>query len=333
MKNIMIILFLSVLLFKNMNAQEILWKKNFGLNTADDIGRSVVETTDGGIAIIGNTGSFSGSNDVWLIKTNAGGDTLWTRTYGEIGDDLAYEVEQTVDGGFILVGATESFGSNGMVGGFSGSIGNQLYFNNGVINWNQVGQSTLNGIGGGLAGGLTGQYISSDPILPGIVGGFVGGGIEGSYSGNTWNGAFQGAWWGGFGGVLTVKAYKIYGEYLEANYTPEMQSKYEIGRCKGFCDALTESGVDLPNAEFGNFNDPVHVGKVLGGDIYGNHYILSKEGAGPISVLTGRQLSIGSGTATKPGMYLNPYTQTNQYWSGYGNYRIISSPNYYWRRT
>lgn len=37
---------------------------------------------------------------------------------------------------------------------------------------------------------------------------------------------------------------------------------------------------------------------------------------------TGRQLSIGSGTAVRPGMYLNPNTQTNQYWSGYGNYSI-----------
>lgn len=93
-----------------------------------------------------------------------------------------------------------------------------------------------------------------------------------------------------------------------------MQCKYGLGRCKGFCDALSEMGVDLPNAEFGDFSDPTHVGKVLGGDIYGNHYILSQEGAGPISVLTGRQLSIGYGTAAIPGTYFNPYTQTNQYW-------------------
>ena len=47
---------------------------------------------------------------------------------------------------------------------------------------------------------------------------------------------------------------------------------------------------------------------------------------------TRRQLSIGSGTAARPGMYLNPYTQTNQYWSGYGNYRVTYRPNYfYWR--
>ncbi|HMU44330.1 MAG TPA: T9SS type A sorting domain-containing protein [Ignavibacteriaceae bacterium] len=119
MKNIILItiVFYFTLAFIT-NGQDILWKKNFGLSTADDYGQSVIEASDGNIVIAGYTGSYgSGGFDVWLIKTTPDGDTLWTRTYGEIGDDLAYEVEQTVDGGFIIVGATESFGSNGMLDG------------------------------------------------------------------------------------------------------------------------------------------------------------------------------------------------------------------------
>ena len=114
MKNIMITLFLFVLLFKSIFAQNILWKKNFGLNTADDFGRSVIETSDGGIAIVGYTGSFgSGGNDVWLIKTNAGGDTLWTKTYGGTNGDFGYSIKQIKDGGFIIGGATYSYGVGG----------------------------------------------------------------------------------------------------------------------------------------------------------------------------------------------------------------------------
>ncbi|MBK7377902.1 MAG: hypothetical protein IPJ03_02680 [Ignavibacteriales bacterium] len=114
MKNIMITLFLFVLLFKSVFAQEILWKKNFGLNTADDFGRSVIETSDGGIAIVGYTGSFgAGGNDLWLIKTNAGGDTLWTKTYGGTNEDFGYSIKQTNDGGFIIGGATYSYGVGG----------------------------------------------------------------------------------------------------------------------------------------------------------------------------------------------------------------------------
>ncbi|MBK6914607.1 MAG: hypothetical protein IPH11_13520 [Ignavibacteriales bacterium] len=42
----------------SLSAQNILWKKNYGLTTADDYGRAVIETNDGGIAIVGYTGSY-----------------------------------------------------------------------------------------------------------------------------------------------------------------------------------------------------------------------------------------------------------------------------------
>ncbi|MBK6914611.1 MAG: hypothetical protein IPH11_13540 [Ignavibacteriales bacterium] len=58
-----------------------------------------------------------GGNDIWLIKTTPDGDTLWTKTYGESGDDFSYQVKQTEDNGFIITGASESFGSNGMLDG------------------------------------------------------------------------------------------------------------------------------------------------------------------------------------------------------------------------
>ncbi len=99
----------------SLSAQNILWKKNFGLSSADDYGRAVLETNDGGIAIVGYTGSYgAGGFDVWLIKTDADGNILWTKTYGGVGDDYGYSLKQTDDDGFIIGGATNSFGVGGL---------------------------------------------------------------------------------------------------------------------------------------------------------------------------------------------------------------------------
>lgn len=68
-----------------------------------DWGRFVIETSDGGFAVIGSTSSRGAGNfDVWLIKTDSSGDTLWTRTYGGPDDDQGYCVRQTSDNGFLV---------------------------------------------------------------------------------------------------------------------------------------------------------------------------------------------------------------------------------------
>jgi len=71
----------------------------------------VIITPDNGYALVGETYSFgAGNNDVWLIKTDSMGDTLWTRTYGGSNADFGKSIKQTYDGGFIIAGGTESFG-------------------------------------------------------------------------------------------------------------------------------------------------------------------------------------------------------------------------------
>lgn len=77
-----------------------------------DCAYSVQQTLDGGYVIAGYTNSYGASGlDVWLLKTNALGDTLWTRTYGGPDGDEGYCVHQVFDGGYIIVGASESFGA------------------------------------------------------------------------------------------------------------------------------------------------------------------------------------------------------------------------------
>jgi hypothetical protein len=90
------------------------FQKTYG-GGAMDIGRSVRQLSDQGFIFTGTTNSFLDSEGgVYLIRTDASGDTLWTRTYGGINnwEDGAC-VRQTHDGGFILAGGAYSFGNGG----------------------------------------------------------------------------------------------------------------------------------------------------------------------------------------------------------------------------
>ncbi len=73
---------------------------------------ALVQTADGGYAIAGYTYSYgAGSADFWLVKTDANGNAQWNKTYGGTGNDRAYALVQTVDGGCALAGYTDSFGA------------------------------------------------------------------------------------------------------------------------------------------------------------------------------------------------------------------------------
>lgn len=91
-------------------AGNLVWEKTYG-GTDDETGWSTVQTADGGYVIAGHTYSFgSGNADMYLVRTDTLGDTLWTRTFGGHGDDYSYTLCRTSDYGFILAGKSSSFG-------------------------------------------------------------------------------------------------------------------------------------------------------------------------------------------------------------------------------
>jgi len=92
---------------------DTLWTRTYG-GAGGDEGYSVQQTSDGGFIIAGNTWSYgAGSADVYLVMTDAFGDTSWTRTYGGAEWDEGCSVQPTSDGGYIVTGTTNSFGAGG----------------------------------------------------------------------------------------------------------------------------------------------------------------------------------------------------------------------------
>ena len=114
MKSLLLIMFIfinyAILTFAQ--APDTLCTKLYG-GSANDKGASVLQMSNGGFIITGFTFSFgAGNNDVWLIKTDSFGDTIWTRTFGDSSHEWGGSVQQTLDGGFIIGGMTNSKGSS-----------------------------------------------------------------------------------------------------------------------------------------------------------------------------------------------------------------------------
>jgi hypothetical protein len=79
-----------------------------------DAAKSIIETYDFGFLLGGTTNSFgAGAKDIYLIKTDENGDTLWNKTYGSNSDDEFSDIKETSDNGAILIGTTSGFGAVG----------------------------------------------------------------------------------------------------------------------------------------------------------------------------------------------------------------------------
>ena len=93
----------------------VLWTKTYG-GANNDLALDIKQTTDSGFVIAGSTASFgAGQYDVYLIRTDKIGDTLWTKTYGNSLDETAWCVQQTSDGGFIVAADWGSSGYNYLI--------------------------------------------------------------------------------------------------------------------------------------------------------------------------------------------------------------------------
>ena len=90
---------------------DTLWTRTYG-GAGEDYAFSARQTADSGFIICGTTYSYgAGQSDIYLIKTDAAGDTQWTRTFGGEGFEHGHTVRQTADSGYVICGTTYSFGA------------------------------------------------------------------------------------------------------------------------------------------------------------------------------------------------------------------------------
>lgn len=103
----------DIFLIKTDSYGNLVWSKLYNYNH-DEGSYSIQLTKDGGYIICGSSQLLQGTAyQLYIIKTDQFGDTLWTRTYGGSGTDHGYYINQTKDGGYIIAGTNGSVGNGG----------------------------------------------------------------------------------------------------------------------------------------------------------------------------------------------------------------------------
>ncbi|MCK5833708.1 C10 family peptidase [bacterium] len=186
---------------------DTIWTKTYG-GAEDEYGYTIEATSDGGYIAAGATESFgAGGSDIWLLKLDSMGDTIWTETYGTSGDERACDITISSGGGYAIVGSTNPSGENllyyiktdlnGLLQweqSYTGFVGNSIcelgsyfyiggYYNTGPLGNHDAMLLKTDALGDSLwtkpYGGANADEINS--IIPSSDGGIVMAGITRSF--------------------------------------------------------------------------------------------------------------------------------------------------------
>ena len=93
-----------LLLISTIVQAQIAFQKTFG-GVQEEECDAVVQTEDGGFMLAASTRSYGNGNyDLYIIRTNLYGDTLWTRTFGGTGFDIAKDIIKIDDTNYLIAG-------------------------------------------------------------------------------------------------------------------------------------------------------------------------------------------------------------------------------------
>jgi hypothetical protein len=95
-------------LAKTDNNGNLQWNKTYG-GVGDDQMFAVIQTSDGGYALGGDTSQTpGGATQLWLVKTDSTGIMLWNQTYNIAENQFMSTLVKTSDGGYALTGTTQT---------------------------------------------------------------------------------------------------------------------------------------------------------------------------------------------------------------------------------
>jgi hypothetical protein len=142
----------DIFIVKTDSYGDTIWTKAYG-GSGNELAKSVIETSDSCYIIAGRTNSFgSGGYDVYVLKLDSSGDTLWTRTYGSTNDEWANSICQSSDGGYAIVGYADFLG-----------IGSNVYLlkidSLGILEWTRTFSRSSNDEGHSIKATIDGGYV------------------------------------------------------------------------------------------------------------------------------------------------------------------------------
>lgn len=158
-----------------------LWEKRYG-GTGDDALFDAKETNDQGYMLVGwtysgqngdKTDPIRGMSDYWIVKIDSSGNMLWNKGFGGIGMDMLPSIGLTNDGGFMLMGRSDSPVSGDKTAANHGSIdywiirtdslGNKLWDKAyGASGFDAIFSSAVTRDGGCILGGRSSSPANGD---------------------------------------------------------------------------------------------------------------------------------------------------------------------------
>lgn len=116
-------------LLKANSSGDLIWSRTFG-GDKECYGAAVMETVDGDLIVTGLIQSGLNNPDLYLVKTDDGGNLLWDKAFGGNGTEGGRALEIAEDGGYVIIGYTTSFGGQGPYLIKTDSDGNEIWSGN-----------------------------------------------------------------------------------------------------------------------------------------------------------------------------------------------------------
>jgi len=198
----------DVYLVKTDSSGDDKWDKALHGTSSYDRGLEVQVTSDGNFIVVGYTQmSGSVSDEIYLAKVDPNGNKIWEKIFGGSKSDYAYSVQETSDGGFILTGATYSYGNGGET---------DVYLVKTDANGNKLWQKTFGGTDSDYGSCVRQISSSSTSVNSAETSGFIIAGFTKSLGAGKWdvyliktNNSGEKVWEKTFGGSEDEKAHCV----------------------------------------------------------------------------------------------------------------------------